>query len=336
MVIVEEPADEIAEVWKDISSLALVWLGLDVLVLVVLFLVLDRLLEPLAGLGRGLLRLEDGDYATRLTPSRIKELAAIGDRFNKLAETLGRTRAENARLYGQLITVQEDERREIANELHDEASPCLFGIMANALSIDRLIERRSDRKSAEIRGHVGEVLKVTERLKMMNRVLLKKLRPVALGRVALSALVEDLVGELKRRYPEVSLSQSIRTRAAAYGEAIDLTIYRCIQEGVTNAIRHGKADAISVELFEKRKPRDSDIANASPTLQLIIHDDGCGILPETALGFGLTVMRERVNALGGSCVIQSASAHGTALRVIIPIEAAMAEHANHNARIEAT
>jgi two-component system sensor histidine kinase UhpB len=294
------------------------------------------MLDPLASVARGLLQLEDGDYATRLTPPRVTELGAITDRFNQLAEALGRARAENARLYGQLITVQEDERREIANELHDEASPCLFGIMANALSVQRLLEPRRDRKTVEIRGHIGEILKVSERLKMMNRVLLKKLRPVALGRVALAALVEDLIGELQRRYPDMTLTHSIKTRAATFGEAIDLTIYRCIQEGVTNAIRHGKADRVRVELFDKRRGRSTENGAAPPTLQLLIQDDGRGILPETELGFGLTVMRERVNALGGSCAIQSAPSHGTTLRVIIPIAAVATERATHIERIEAS
>jgi len=337
VVIAGEPADEIAEIWLDVSSVAMVWIILVALIIALLYFVLGRILHPLANLARGMLKLEDGQYATRLERPRALELGVIAGRFNKLAVALGRAREENVQLYGQLITVQEDERREIANELHDEASPCLFGIMANAMSVERLTERRHDRKSVEVKGHVGEILKITERLKTMNRAMLKKLRPVALGRVALPALVEDLIGELQRRYPEVSLSPSIKTRPSSYGETIDLTVYRCIQEGVTNAIRHGKADTVRVELFEKRRSNGANGANGhhdshgsngvhatngageSQTLQLIIHDDGCGFLPETSLGFGLTVMRERINALGGSCAIQSAPAHGATLRVIIPI-----------------
>ncbi len=321
VVIAGEPADEIAEVWHDVSSLALVLLVLDILALVMLYAVLGRMLDPMASVARGLLRLEDGDYAARLTPPRVMELGAITERFNKLAETLGRARAENGRLYGQLITVQEDERREIANELHDEASPCLFGIMANAMSVQRLTGRRRDSRSNDIRGHIGEILRVTERLKMMNRVMLKKLRPVSLGRVALSELSGDLLGELQRRYPEVDITHSLRTRGSRYGDAVDLTIYRCIQEAVTNAIRHGKADMVRVDLFEKRAPRDGDDSAKRPTLQLLIQDNGRGILPDTPLGFGLTAMRERVHALGGSCAIQSAPSQGAILRVIIPISA---------------
>jgi two-component system sensor histidine kinase UhpB len=348
VVIAGEPADEIAEIWQDVSSVSMVWIVLVALILALLYFVLGRILNPLANLARGLLKLEDGVYATRLERPRALELGAIAERFNQLAETLGRAREENARLYGQLITVQEDERREIANELHDEASPCLFGIMANAMSVELLTERRHDRKSMEVKGHIGEILKITERLKSMNRAMLKKLRPVALGRVALPALIEDLIGELQRRYPEVSLSPSIKTRPACYGETIDLTAYRCIQEGVTNAIRHGKADTVRVELFEKQpngvngnhgpngsNRRAANGASDSQTLQLIIHDDGRGIMPDTALGFGLTVMRERINALGGSWAIQSAPVHGATLRVVIPIASAAASKRSATTRIEA-
>ncbi len=155
--------------------------------------------------------------------------------------------------------------------------------------------------------------------------------------VSLSELAGDLLRELQRRYPEVDLTPSVRTRGARYGEAIDLTIYRCIQEGVTNAIRHGKADTVRVDLFEKRGPRTCGAA--TPTLQLLIQDDGRGILPNTPLGFGLTAMRERVQALGGSCAIQSAPSQGAIVRVIIPVTAVAVTTAStpkYEKRIEAS
>jgi len=119
IVIVGEPADEIAEAWQDLYSLAIVWLLLDVIVLGVLYVVLGRVLDPLASLSKGMLRLEDGHYATRLQTPKVKELAIITNRFNTLAESLDVAREENSGLYRQLISVQEEERREIANELHD-------------------------------------------------------------------------------------------------------------------------------------------------------------------------------------------------------------------------
>ena len=86
IVILGEPADEIAEAWQDFSSLAIVWLGINALVLAILYVVLGRVLDPLANLSKGMLRLEDGHYATRLKPSKMKELALITDRLQQARE----------------------------------------------------------------------------------------------------------------------------------------------------------------------------------------------------------------------------------------------------------
>ena len=202
VVIVGEPADEIAEAWHDFSSLALVWLVLNALTLGILYVVLGRVLDPLAHLSRGMLSLEDGHYATRLGLPKVKELAVITERFNTLASALDTARDENSRLYRQLITVQEEERREIANELHDEAGPCLFGITANASSIQNFADQLPDGRPAEmISRRVGEILSITERLKLLNRALLKKLRPGPLGRVKLTELLDELVAGFQRRHP---------------------------------------------------------------------------------------------------------------------------------------
>jgi signal transduction histidine kinase len=116
VIIVGEPADEIAEAWYDFSSLAVVWLVLNAFILAILYVVLGRVLDPLAHLSKGMLNLEDGHYATRIELPKVKELAVITERFNMLAGALDSARDENSRLYRQLITVQEEERRAIAND----------------------------------------------------------------------------------------------------------------------------------------------------------------------------------------------------------------------------
>ncbi|XSG83001.1 MAG: ATP-binding protein [Methyloligella sp. ZOD6] len=320
VVIQGAPEDEIAEVWEDVSSLALLWLLLDVAILLIFYLLLGRMLDPLAAIARGMSQLEDGQYATRLPRPRIVELAALADRFNFLAEALGRARAENTRLYEQLITVQEDERREVASELHDEASPCLFGITANAFSIDQLAGKRKDKRTQEIKGHVAEILKITEHLKAMNRVLLKKLRPIALGKIPIGDAITDLVNELAQRFPDVEIESAIDAETESYGEKIDLTLYRCVQEGVTNAIRHGQAELVQVLLTEKDGRRGKDGTPLPRTVQLTISDDGRGISADTPIGFGMTVMRERIHALGGNCAVQTAPSQGTTLRAIVPLQ----------------
>ncbi len=241
VIIVGEPADEIAEAWQDFSSLAIIWFVLNAIVLALLYVVLGRVLDPLANLSKGMLNLEDGHYATRLAPSKVKELAIISDRFNTLASALATARDENSGLYRQLITVQEEERREIANELHDEAGPCLFGIAANASSVKTIAGQLPKAQSFEITRRVGEILSITERLRAMNRALLKKLRPGPLGRVKLAELIDELTAGFQRRHPDTQIDLNLGKLAKSYGEPIDLTVYRCIQEGITNAIRHGEA-----------------------------------------------------------------------------------------------
>ena len=324
VVIVGEPADEIAEAWQDFSSLAVVLLSLNVIVLAVLYVVLGRVLDPLASLSKGMLNLEDGHYATRLSRPKVKELAVITERFNMLAGALDTAREENARLYRQLITVQEEERRAIANELHDEAGPCLFGITANASSIQNLADQLPDNRTREISRRVGEILSIAERLKLLNRALLKKLRPGPLGRVKLAELLDELIVGFQRRHPGTHVTTSFGNLAESYGEAIDLTLYRCIQEGITNAIRHGKAEHLTVDLAEEPAPRRSGKRSAAK-LCLCIGDDGKGIAPATPKGFGLSTMTERVRSLGGSCTIESAPSKGTMIHVEIPVQRTSAD-----------
>jgi two-component system sensor histidine kinase UhpB len=322
VIIVGEPADEIAEAWHDFSSLAIVWLVLNALILAILYVVLGRVLDPLAHLSKGMLNLEDGHYATRLARPKVKELALITQRFNTLAGALDTARDENSRLYRQLINVQEEERRVIADELHDEAGPCLFGITANASSIQNLADQLPDRRTAEISQRVGEILSITERLKLLNRALLKKLRPGPLGTVKLAELLDELIAGFQRRHPDTHIAVSFGKLAASYGEAIDLTLYRCIQEGITNAIRHGTADTLTVDLAETPASRRNGAKGPRARLALSLSDDGKGIAPATPKGFGLTAMTERVRSLGGSCVIESAPSKGTIIHVEIPIERA--------------
>lgn len=320
VIIVGEPADEIAEAWHDFSSLAIVWLALNALILAILYVVLGRVLDPLAHLSRGMLSLEEGHYATRLDLPKVKDLAVITERFNTLAGALDTARDENSRLYRQLITVQEEERRTVANELHDEAGPCLFGITANASSIQNLAHQHPDGRTAEISRRVGEILSIAERLKLLNRALLKKLRPGPLGRVKLAELIDELIAGFQRRHPGTHISIAFGKLADSYGEAIDLTLYRCVQEGITNAIRHGNAGTLAIDLVQEAAPRGKGGKRTHERLSLSLSDDGKGITPATPKGFGLTAMTERVRSLGGTCVIESAPSKGTIIHVEIPIE----------------
>src|SRR5680860_765755 len=247
-------------------------------------------------------------------------LAVITNRFNTLAGALDTAREENSRLYRQLITVQEEERREIANELHDEAGPCLFGIAANASSIQTIADKLPPDRTVEISRRVSEILSVAERLKMMNRALIKKLRPGPLGRVKLAELIAELTAGLQGRHSDTQIHTNLGKLAKSYGEPVDLTLYRCIQEAITNAIRHGQAANITVDLAEEKRGRTNGGAHLGSAVYLTIADDGTGIAPSTPKGFGLTTMTERVRSLGGVCEVDSAPSKGATIHVEIPVQ----------------
>jgi len=316
--IVAEPRDEIAEAWGNTVALAAVALGVNILVIGILYILFGRVLGPLNGIVRGLADLEQRNYRVRLPRPRAKELAAITDRFNALAQALDALRAENEKLNHRLITAQDDERRRTALELHDEVGPNLFGLKANAASIATAAASLEDQAARKMTERVHDMLAIIERLQSINRSMLNRLRPMALGHVPLREILCELVRDRARQYPQIDFSISAHHLTRSYGDSVDLTIYRCTQESLTNVIRHAQAKHVTIELAEAMIEANAS-ANGVLQLALTVRDDGRGIDPSVPPGFGLRGMQERVQALGGSCKVDSASGCGTSIRIMIPL-----------------
>jgi two-component system, NarL family, sensor histidine kinase UhpB len=315
--IVAEPRDEIAEVWANTLALGAVALAVNVAVIAMLYFLFGRVLDPLTGVARGLADLEQRNYKVRLSRPPAQELAAITDRFNALAEALAAVRAENETLAHRLITAQDDERRRTALELHDEVGPSLFGLKANAASIATAAATLPAELGRKIAERVRDILGVIEHLQAINRSMLNRLRPMALGHVPLRDLLSEMVQERARARPEIAFAFSAATLARGYGDSIDLTVYRCVQESLTNVIRHAQARHVDIELGEAADA-GSGSAGAS-SLVLMVHDDGRGIDPTTPPGFGISGMQERVQALGGTYKVDSGRDRGTCVRIVIPL-----------------
>jgi two-component system, NarL family, sensor histidine kinase UhpB len=319
LILKGDPDDEIAEKWEQLSAFATVALVAIALIMSAFYVVLGRILKPLTALAQGLVALEAGERSQRLDIPMVGEVADIAMKFNSLASSLDQARAENGELYRQIQSVQEDERREIARELHDEAGPCLFGITANAESIVSLANSLGGESGHQIRTRTDEILSIASRMKSMNRALLKRLHPVSAGKVPLSALIQDLAIDYERRHRGVRIGVSVAPFLAAYGERVDLTVYRSIQEALTNAIRHGRASHIVVELSDGRGGPRATPDEGPNVISLRVSDDGTGLHPEAQAGFGLSAMKERVLASGGSLVIEPHQPHGTTISIKIPL-----------------
>lgn len=310
VVVTGDAADEIAEVWRNMTDLAAVALAVAVVVIGVLHVALGRVLDPLSRVAEGLRALESGRFQHRVPVPGVRELRDIAGRFNALAGALGAARAENARLNRRLVDVQDAERRQIAIELHDELGPCLFGLKANAASLGRLAGALPAETGGPLAARAEALIEIAERIQTANRRLLRRVRPMALGHVPLAEALADLVADIRAHATGCAITLETGRLAEGYGDAVDLTVYRCVQEGLTNAARHAGARSVTVTLAEA----------ADGGLRLTIADDGAGMAADAPRGLGLAGMEERVRALGGTLDIDAA-AGGTTLAVTIPVRA---------------
>ncbi len=317
--IVSEPRDEIAEVWENTVALAAIAGATSLVMIGILYVVLGRVLDPLTALGKGLEGLEHRDYRMRLARPKVLEFAAITDRFNALAGALDAARAENLALSRRLVTAQDDERRNTALELHDEVGPSLFGLKANTASITKLANSLPDSAGKAIRDRTNDLTAIIEHLQSLNRTILNRLRPMALGHVPLPEILSELVRERAGGHPHIGFSADVGALARGYGDTVDLTLYRCVQESLTNAIRHAGATAVVVKAREHPAAAVAS-ADGAARLELTVRDDGRGIAAGDRPGFGLRGMRERVQALGGDFAIETGR-DGTCIRIVIAVPA---------------
>ncbi|HMA71835.1 MAG TPA: ATP-binding protein [Xanthobacteraceae bacterium] len=246
--IVSEPRDEIAEAWENSVALAAVAFATVLVIVGILYWVLGRVLDPLTALGTGLRGLERRDYKVRLARPKVQEFAVIVDRFNALASALDDVRTENLALNRRVITAQDDERRRTALELHDEVGPSLFGLRANVASIAKAAPALPQAAAQTILERARDLTAIVDHLQGLNRSMLKRLRPMALGHVPLRDILAELVRDRAREHPHIAFRHDIDVLNRSYDDTVDLTLYRCVQESLTNAIRHANAKSIDVSV----------------------------------------------------------------------------------------
>src|SRR5215468_1075952 len=155
--------------------------------------------------------------------------------------------------------------------------------------------------AADMKERVRDLNAIIDHLQAINRGMLNRLRPMSLGQLPLADVLSELVSGRAREYPQIRFSFEAEGIERSYGEPIDLTLYRCVQEGLTNAIRHAQASRVDVEVGEATQRNGTERA----VVRLTVRDDGRGIDPEAPRGLGSLGMQERVEGLGGEYEVQS-------------------------------
>lgn len=320
MTLTAEPWDEIAEVWEDVISLGTAMAGVSAALLLLAAAAAGRVLRPLARFERGLDRLRAGDFAASpadalLTGGGVPELARIGARIAALADSLRRADAENRRLGRQLVQVQDRERREMARDIHDELGAALFSLKIDIATL------RTAAATPDAAERARGALATVEELHRLSRRILTRLRPEVLDHLPLSEILREMVAAEQRRQPDVSLYFTVEGDIDGLEEPARLTVYRLIQEGMTNALRHAAPSRIAVSIH-RREPERVDVS---------VRDDGTGVAGSGGAdgarggGLGLSGMAERVHALGGRLVVSAEPGGGTGLHASIPVSTAVAE-----------
>jgi two-component system sensor histidine kinase UhpB len=313
LVVEADPSDEVTEVWRDVQ--VLFWLGSFFLILIVglIYVALRQGLRPLETLANALGQLEKGDFTARVESIVVKEVAPIQYRFNHMARVLEKTIAENHELAGNMLTVQESERRDLARELHDELGPCLFGIRVDLADIERIA---NEHDLTEIEQKVGSVKNITNHIQSLVRKMLSRLRPMTLDDLGLADAIRDMIRNWRDRQPEIDWEWDLVGEFSDLPDTLQVTVYRLVQECTTNCVRHANARHVKIEVRREKE-----------TLKVAVTDDGVGLSPNLVRGFGLIGMRERVSALRGRIAFDTTEGRGLQVRVIIPLE----EKTNHEA-----
>ncbi len=282
------------EVWSEFRDLATMLAVFCLLASLLVFWTVGRALRPLDRLRAGLSRIGSGDYAPRIAADGPPELAALARGFNSMAARLADAQRRNARLNEHLMTLQEEERADLARDLHDEIGPSLFAVNVTAATIQQLAAAG---RTSEIPGQVRAIQDVVVHMQRYVRAILGRLRPVHAVELGLRPAVETLAGFWRARYPSIQFDLNISTDEADLDDAAKEIIYRVVQEGLANAVRHGKPNRIAVA-----------VGTRSGMILVEVADDGRASDALAEPGFGLNGMRERVSARDGTLAIQRGAA----------------------------
>jgi two-component system sensor histidine kinase UhpB len=314
LVITSHPNDEIAEIWDGILTQVEIGSVTAIAMFLMMMTVVSRALTPLRSLSQAMTRLEAGGYDVRVEPGGAPELAAICTKLNHLAATLGEAVEEKRRLAERAVSLQDMERKEIARELHDEFGPYLFSLRAHASALAKLSEARGPSEEA-VRKHGSAILEQLNALQQFNRRVLERLRPVGLAELGLRPAIEALLRLWRETHPDVTIETTISAALGETGETADLTIYRIVQEALTNVFRHAGATSVNVTIEPAEQP--SGLRDGRGCALVRICDNGRGMEPGHKLGFGLIGMRERILALGGTLNVASGE-RGVTVEALIP------------------
>ncbi|MHB0868122.1 MAG: sensor histidine kinase [Chloroflexota bacterium] len=274
------------------------------------FWILKAAMKPLESLQKTVEEVHsEGNLSARARPEPLGDPATnrLAEALNSMLERLQANQSELQRLPSQVLRAQEEERKRIARELHDETSQALTSVMLGLKALERAQSPRDlQERVAGLRTTVSETLEAVHRMAV-------ELRPSALDELGLLPALRSYVKEYSSQSGiEVDLRVTgLKGRLPAETE---VAVYRVVQEALTNAAKYSGAGLVTVQLSLE----DS-------ILTAMVRDDGRGFEVQRVLrsrgdGLGLFGMKERISLLSGQLEILSSSGRGTTVLARVPLE----------------
>jgi two-component system sensor histidine kinase UhpB len=294
VVLQSDPENEIGEVWGESRDAVLVLAGFAALSALLICAVVGRALRPLETLSLAFEQVGKGDYQRTVSAAGPPELIRLVSSFNEMTQRLVTVAAQNRRLNEQLLTLQAEERADLARDLHDEVGPLLFAIDMTTATIDQLV---ASHRWHDVPSHLRSIHDAVAQMQRHVRAILGRLRPIRA--IGLEASIRRLAAFWQSRRPGIDILVDVSVEGVRIGDDLKETIYRIVQEGLSNAIRHGRPTQVRIVIVD----------DAADGIRVEVTDDGIGMAADGGTGrdpthLGLIGMRERVMAMAGSLSIQ--------------------------------
>jgi two-component system sensor histidine kinase UhpB len=303
--VTPNPVSEINERLRDTVRIWIILLLFSGTTLLVTWWCADRALRPVRALEDGLHRLARGQQDPALPAFALREFRRVAGAIEHLAHALAESRAAQRTLARQLISVQEDERRALARELHDEMGQTMTALSVTAAHLARHAEHLSPDAVVECAQDLRRDIRTSG---VQLRAMLKSLRPHGLHASGLAQTLSELVDGWRSRSTGIEFTLLMQSPIPEISEMTALTLYRVVQEAVTNVVRHSGARHCTLR-----------VTSIKEQLRVEILDDGSG-LPATgpAPRGGLLGMMERMDMVGGQLDLLPNPAGGLRVVAVLP------------------
>ena len=292
VVLSAAPQVDIGAVWTELSGVVAVISVATLIGLALVWVTVRKALSPLRELSGHLAEVGQGDYGGRVLERGPVEILELERNFNAMADQLAAVGRRNWALEQQLLTLQDEERAEIARDLHDEVGPQLFAVSLDAQLITQLVA--AGRPEA-VQDQVDAIQAGVGHIQREIRAMVARLRPARATELGLARAMQDLIKFWRTRRPEIAFIVGPLPTEIDLGDATRDITFRVVQEAVSNAVRHARSTEIII-----------DLRRSAADLEIRVSNDGAQAEDEEKVpGFGLTGMAERVRAAGGQLQVHT-------------------------------